>query len=252
MKRVLNQALSFFSPVKKARREEETPTAKRAPRPSLADTYAHLDAIERLQSRLLTVDKECLTEQLEVQRKHDLRKIPLQEQRKEEISKIPDFWVTAIGNHPFTNQEPWPRDREILSYLESIDLEDNLDDNGSYNLTFKFGSGNPFFSNSELVRSVTILEDQSDVVTSTPILWAPKRKPPPHSKSFFAWFSSPGGVALEEDFGEILRRDLWQNPYPYYLNLAPHSGPLPRPDPGDDNSVEDQLVAPDSQEHDNI
>lgn len=224
MKRVLNQALSFFSPVKKARLEEDRPgITKRTPRPSLADTYAHLDAIERIQSRLLAVDKECLLEQLEVQRKHDLRKTPLLVQRREEISKIPDFWVTAIGNHPFTDQDAWTGgDSEILQFLDSVDLEDNLDDNGSYRITFKFNDTNPFFSNSELVRSVTILDDQSDVVTSTPILWAANRKPPKHRKSFFAWFSSPGGgVAVDEDFGEILRRDLWQNPYPYYLNLAP-------------------------------
>lgn len=229
MKRVLNQALSLFSPVKRARQESESstdtaPKSAKKPRPSLADTYAHLDAIERLQARLLSLDKECLRAQLEVQRSFDAKKTPLIEQRKLEIMKIPDFWCRAIGNHPFTNQEAWNQgDEEIMSFLESIELEDNLDDNGSYNLRFKFGEDNPFFSNSELVRFVNILEDQSDIVTSTPILWAPRRKPPTHAKSFFVWFSSIGGIPIEDDFGEILRRDLWQNPYPYYLNLGPSS-----------------------------
>lgn len=225
MKRVLNQALSLFSPVKRARRgdsEEVPPKSTKKPRASLADTYAHLDAIERLQARLLSVDKECLREQLEVQRSFDFKKTPLLIQRDEEILKIPEFWKTAIGNHPFTNQEAWSLgDGEILSYLESVALEDNIDDNGSYILTFKFSHDNPNFSNRDLVRSVTILEDQSDVVSSTPIMWAPRRKVPIHAKSFFAWFSSTGSIPIEEDFGEILRRDLWQNPYPYFLNLGP-------------------------------
>ena len=223
---MLDQALSLFSPVKRLKRSSDeqapAPSTLKRPRPSMADIYAHLDAIERLQSRLLSVDKDCLREQLEVQRTYDAKKIPLLAQRGLEISKIPDFWVTAIGNHPFTNQEAWiSGDRDILSYLESIDLEDNLDDHGSYTLRFSFSEKNPFFSNHELTRSVTILEDQSDVIHSSPILWAPGRRCSSHPKSFFAWFTSTESPGIEEDFGEILRRDLWQNPYPYYLNLSP-------------------------------
>lgn len=223
----------------------------RRPRASLADVYAHLDAIERLQSRLYVIDKECLQEQLELQRKYDMKKTPLLSQRQQEIAKIPDFWATAIGNHPFTNQEAWLKgDRDILSFLDSIDLEDNIDDNGSYVITFRFAEGNPYFSNAELVRTVTILNDQSDIVTSTPIMWAPKRKTPMHAKSFFNWYCSTGGLALEEDFGEVFRRDLWQNPYPYYLNLAPN-----QPGPSTDGviavdvsepSEDPEIVDPDS------
>lgn len=222
----MKRVLSLFSPPKKL---ELSPAAKR-PRASLADVYAHLDSIERIQSRLLVIDKDCAREQLAVQRSFDAKKYSILEQRKEEISKIPLFWVTAIGNHPFTDTEAFVKDREILAYLESIDLEDNLDDNGSYFLRFKFDSdSNPFFSNAELVRRVTILDDQTETVTATPILWAPKKQPT-HPRSFFAWFSSSGGSSLEDDFGEVLRRDLWQNPYPYYLNLAPREPSSPSPE----------------------
>lgn len=247
MKRVFNQALSLFSPVKRMRRDEaeemnQAPpkSALRRPRASLADVYAHLDAIERLQSRIYVIDKECLREQLELQREFDNKKTPLLSQRQQEIAKIPDFWYTAIGNHPFTNQEAWLKgDRDILSFLDSIDLDDNMDDNGSYAITFRFAGGNPYFSNAELIRTVTILNDQSDIVTNTPIMWAPKRKAPTHAKSFFNWFSSSGGLALEEDFGEVFRRDLWQNPYPYYLNLAPN-----QPGPPADGAIPVDLTAP--------
>jgi hypothetical protein len=234
MKRML-QALISSPPEKRVRREEEKQSVRKTPKASLADVHAHLDAIERLQARLLAIDKDCLREQLEVQRKHDNSKMPLLGQRKEEISKIPGFWLTAIGNHPFVSKEAWKHDKEILSYLDSVELDDNTDENGSYTLTFRFSDANPFFSNWELIRSVTILEDQSDIVTSTPVMWAPNRKPQPvHPKSFFAWFSSNGGLAIDEDFGEVLRRDLWQNPYPYYLNIAPNA---PRPLERDQESV---------------
>ena len=223
MKRVLNQALSFISPNR--RQEESRTSSPPAKRSRSADVSAHLDAIERLQSRLLVIDKDCSREQLAVQRRFDLMKDPILTEREDEIAKIPNFWATAISNHPATDPEAAGRDREILGFLQSIDLEDNIDDNGSYTFTFNFDAKrNRFFPHSQLVRKVTILDDQTDVVEATHISWAPKKKPT-HPKSFFAWFASTTGSGVgEEDFGEVLRRDLWQNPYPYYLNIAPTVG----------------------------
>lgn len=226
MKRMLNQALSLISPNRREDRSptgsetSSTPPTKRARQSSVSDVYAHLDAIERLQTRLLAIDKECSEEQMAVQRKFDTMKDPLISQRREEISKIPMFWATAIGNHPATDTTAFSADRPILAFLESVELEDNLDNNGSYSLKFYFAS-NPYFPQSEISRTVTISDDQTDEVDSTPISWAPKKKPS-HPLSFFAWISSSGNGHWESDFGEILRRDLWQNPYPYYLNLSAH------------------------------
>lgn len=228
MKRVINKALSLFSPTKRSRKrsaqDEEDPVGVGCSKRICSDVHAHLDAVERLQATLLALDKVCSKEQLELQRKFDAQKEPLLLQRREELKKIPLFWATALGNHPATNQEAFSKDREILQYLTSIELEDNLDDNGSYKLIFSFESSiNPFFPQTELVRSVTILEDQSDLVTWTPITWAPGKRPK-HPSSFFAWFSSTiNEHPQSDDFGEVLRRDLWQNPYPYYLNLSPNS-----------------------------
>ena len=227
MKRVFNQALSLISPTRRDKASPGAPAAKRPRAQSsvgTADVYAHLDAIERVQSRLLTIDKECSREQMEVQRRFDAEKLPLIQVRKNEIARIPYFWMTAIGNHPSTDQGAFTKDKEILAYLETIELDDNIDDNGSYTLTFKFDSGNPYFSESELVRKVAISDDQTDEIECTNISWAPRKKPV-HSKSFFAWFSSSSNNGnWELDFGEVIRRDLWQNPYPYYLNVSPHSG----------------------------
>lgn len=232
MKRVINKALSIFSPSKRSSSRKrpvdefgasESPSLKR-PKRVCEDLHAHLDAIERLQSTLLSLDKACSKDQLEIQRKYDAEKAPLLLQRRIETNKIPSFWATALGNHPATNAEAFLEDREILDLLTSIDLEDNIDDNGSYQLRFVFDSScNPFFPQSELVRTVTILEDQTDQVTSTPISWAPGKRPK-HPNSFFAWFSAASDNSCpSQDLGEVLRRDLWQNPYPYYLNLGPHS-----------------------------
>jgi hypothetical protein len=186
MKRVINKALSIFSPSKRSSLRKrpvdefgssESPSLKK-PKRVCDDLHAHLDAIERLQSTLLSLDKACSKEQLEIQRKYDAEKAPLLLQRRIETNKIPSFWATALGNHPATNAEAFLVDREILDFLTSIDLEDNIDDNGSYQLRFIFDSScNPFFPQSELVRTVTILDDQTDQVTCTPISWAPGKRP---------------------------------------------------------------------------
>jgi template-activating factor I len=215
MKRVLDQALSLISP---NRKDSKRPRSHIDQATSKSDVLAHLDSVERLQSRLLSIDKECSKEQMAVQRRFDEQKLPLLKHRADEILRIPCFWMTAIGNHPATDQSAFLKDRDILAYLESIELEDNIDDNGSYILRFIFDS-NPYFPESELVRKVTINDDQTDQVESTSISWAP-RKRPTSNKSIFSWFCSKHN--WETDFGEVLRRDLWQNPYPYYLNVAPY------------------------------
>jgi len=229
MKRSVREVLTcLFSASPKKRPRTEDVDDRRQSRLSHhndpEDLHAHLDAIERLQSRLLFLDKECTNEQLVVQRKFDNMKKPIWEERCEFFKKIPKFWSVAIGNHPLViDQKVFIKeDAPILAHLVDIQLDDNIDDNGSYELLFKFDqSRNHFFSESQISRK-TIINDQGKIeVKISRISWAPKKKPK-SKKSFFNWLSSEdvmdnNGV----DVGDIFRTDLWQNPYPYYLNLSP-------------------------------
>ena len=216
MKRAVQAITSMFSPNKRQRKEVVSTTPKRV-RPT--DVNSQLDALERIQSRLLSLDKQCAAEQLEIQLKYDSEKRPILDQRKDVISEIPGFWMTAIGNHPMTNSAAFhTEDRYILQHLCEIEIYDNLDINGSYNLIFKFLENNIYFSESEIIRKINISNDQSESISVSPISWAPKKKPKSPT-SFFAWLASTD--TQEDDFGEVLRRDLWQNPYPYYLNISP-------------------------------
>jgi hypothetical protein len=210
MKRAIETLQSLFSPTKRLR--SETPA-----KPSV-DINSQLDELERIQSVLLDLDKSCCEEQLVVQRKYDLQKNPHFETRRETIKSIPNFWATAIKNHP-SCEGISGYELEILQSLEDITINDNLDSNGSYEIVFSFTS-NSYFSESKISRKI-IFGEQLDILRS-PLNWAPGKKPPHSNKfSLFHWITNNtyGGV---DDFGETLRRDLWQNPYPYFLDLAPN------------------------------
>ena len=191
---------------------------------SSADIPSYLEALERLQSRLLELDEECTEEQISIQKKFDAEKRPVWEKRKSLIDQIPDFWATAIAHHPLTAHEKifWKQDFPILSLLTQIDLIDNIDKFGSFDLIFRFqADNNIFFSETEIVRKLIVTSGNQEHVSVTPVTWAPGKKPK-SKKSFFFWLCS-NEVCNDDgiDIGEIFRTDLWQNPYPYFLNLSP-------------------------------
>jgi template-activating factor I len=224
---------SLFSPPKRAREDSDSESSfrrnrrkkiRRSSSVSSSDIPSYLEALERLQSRLLELDEECTQEQIEIQKKFDAQKRPVWDKRKSVIEQIPDFWATAIAHHPLTMHEKifWKQDFPILSLLTHIDLIDNKDKFGSYDLIFTFNSeNNIYFPETEIVRKLIVSSGNHEHVSVTPITWAPGKKPK-SKKSFFYWLCS-SEVKNDDgvDVGEIFRTDLWQNPYPYFLNLSP-------------------------------
>jgi len=180
-----------------------------------ADVQAYVDTVKRLQEQLNTLDSECAREQLRIQREFDAKKEPLLKARTDAVSCIPNFWRATILNHPdiFKSEQ----DAEILSYLDELCVADNEDDFGSHTIRLSFADGNPFFSEKELVKKITVLEDNTEQVNNSSISWAPGKKPA--SKSFFDYWNSD--VSGNGDLGDIIRRDLWINPYVYFLCLPP-------------------------------
>lgn len=228
---VQNLVSSFFSPTKRPRDENDTylessrrKKTRRSSSVSSSDIPSHLEALERLQSLLLELDKQCADEQMQIVRKYDAKRKPVWEQRRFIISQIPDFWATAIAHHPIISPHEkifFKQDFPILSLLTDIELRDNMDEMGSFELVFRFDSSNNiYFPESEIVRKFLVDKSANESVTVTPITWAPGMKPK-SKKSFFYWLCS--GAVLNDDgvdVGEIFRTDLWQNPYPYYLNIS--------------------------------
>ncbi len=174
-----------------------------------------MDTVARVQQELNALDGACAKEQLQIQRKFDSQKDPLLKARAEAISSIPNFWRATLLNHPdvFKSED----DAEILINLDDVVVVDNEDDFGSHTIRLVFSEHNPYFSEKELVKKIKILEDNSEQITNPSISWAPGKKP--NGKSFFEYFSADASV--DNDLGDVIRRDIWINPYVYFLSLPP-------------------------------
>ena len=180
---------------------------------------AYLENLLRIQDGLGDLEKKCAKEQIQIQRKYDNEKSPLIDARRAVIENISGFWGKAILNHPDVKSEP--EDARILDFLEDVELHDNQDDYGSHTIVLSWGERNIYFPEREIRRIVKIGSDDIETISNSPISWAPNKKP--GKSSFFQFFTTD--TTDESDFGEILRRDLWINPYPYFMNIPPSEFP---------------------------
>ncbi|KAG8706933.1 hypothetical protein FRC08_000786 [Ceratobasidium sp. 394] len=75
------------------------------------------------------------------------------ESEEEDDSKgIPQFWLTALRNHPQLQVSITERDEEALAYLSDVRLSYHAEPELGFNIIFVFDE-NPYFENKELVKS---------------------------------------------------------------------------------------------------
>ncbi|KAJ8563216.1 hypothetical protein K7X08_031668 [Anisodus acutangulus] len=90
---------------------------------------------------------------------------------QDELEKINEkFWLTAFLSHPVLGDLLTEEDQKIFKFLSSIEVEDSKDVKLGYSITFNF-KPNPFFENSKLSKTYTVLEDGRTKITATTIKW---------------------------------------------------------------------------------
>lgn len=198
-----------------------------------AETQAllpHITDFDEVQKKLLELDEECATKQIELQREYDKKKQPHFRKRQEVIDKIPGFWAKAITHHPALSYLT-TADMPILELLEKIELEDNLDNSGSYKITLTFGEvAREYMEPLVLTKHTVFSENKENVVECTKIEWKAGKSPIEVALkartddrcidwSLFEWFTEDEWLN-KPDFGEILRRELWHAPLAYYLDTV--------------------------------
>eukprot|EP00375_Theileria_parva_P003920 XP_766606.1 hypothetical protein [Theileria parva strain Muguga] len=149
-----------------------------------------ISEFDEVQKKLLSLDEECANEQMNLQRKFDKKKQPFFDKRQEIIDKIPGFWCKALTHHPALSYLT-SADLPVLEHLKSIQLFDNLDNNGSYKLTL-----------SPVEEALKARKNDKCID------W-----------SLFEWFTEDEWLN-RPDVGEIIRREIWHAPLAYYMDTV--------------------------------
>ena len=191
-----------------------------------------LDELMKVEEKVEAIEEDFRKEELELLSKYDKKKFPLYQERAKYIAKIPNFWATAIDNHPILSNwfENEKLDVLLLEYLEDV-LVEKAEKSKTIKMTFK---DNPFFSNKTLSKKFTMAEDESECSVEQ-VKWKQGKAPAAIKEdeeypfnSFFQWFEH-GVSKIVLEMAEILTEDFYPNAVKYFLDIT-----------GDDDDEEDE------------
>jgi len=194
------------------------------------------EEVEPFEEELEKLNDQENKEVLEVAKKYYSLRKPVLDKRNAVLSKIPRFWITAFVNHPLLRQIVNEKDLEILEHLRDLVVEEQLEGEKLGHKILMHFDKNQFFSNAVLWKEFQYNVDKELVVTCSEIKWGVGKEPKPipepkqgkrkkeefEEPSFFEnWFSPED---QDDDLGDIIKEDLWQNPVKYFHGLDDFDG----------------------------
>ncbi|XP_007933079.1 testis-specific Y-encoded-like protein 5 [Orycteropus afer afer] len=181
-----------------------------------------MDTLETVQLKLENMSAQADRAYLRLSRKFGQLRLHHLERRNRLIRDIPGFWGQAFWNHPQLSSFLSSQDREVLGYLNSLEVEELGLARLGYKIKFYFGC-NPYFQNKLLIKEYGCAPSGQVVSHSTPIQWLPghdlqslTQENPNNNCSFFGWFSNHSSIESDK-IVEIINEELWPNPLQYYL-----------------------------------
>ncbi|XP_077023398.1 testis-specific Y-encoded-like protein 5 [Tamandua tetradactyla] len=185
-------------------------------------TDGSVGTLETLQLNLETMDSQADRAYLRLSRKFGQLRLQHVERRNLLIQNIPGFWGQAFQNHPQLSTFLSTQDKEVLSYLTCLEVEELGLARLGYKIKFYFGC-NPYFQNKVLIKEYGCGPTGQVVSQSTPIHWLPghddqsrSQENPDRIRNFFGWFSNHSSIESDK-IVEIINEELWPNPLQYYL-----------------------------------
>ncbi len=195
-----------------------------------------IEEIDHVQCEIDKMNEEASEEILKVEQKFNKLRQPHYKNRSELISKVPNFWVTVFVNHPQLSTLLDEEDEEALQYLKKVEVQEFEDIKSGYKINFYFdNTKNPFFDNEVLYKEFILNENGEPTCKSSQINWKPGKNLTEQSKTemagdakgarkrghkeaslFFSWFNDHADAA-GDDFGEVIKDDIWPNPLQYFL-----------------------------------
>ncbi|XP_045417025.1 testis-specific Y-encoded-like protein 5 [Lemur catta] len=188
----------------------------------LPATEGSMDTLETVQLKLETMNAQADRAYLRLSRKFGQLRLHHLERRNLLIQSIPGFWGQAFQNHPQLSSFLNSQDKEVLTYLNSLEVEELGLARLGYKIKFYFGR-NPYFQNKVLIKEYGCGPSGQVVSRSTPIQWLPghdlqslSQGNPENNRSFFGWFSNHSSIESDK-IVEIINEELWPNPLQFYL-----------------------------------
>jgi len=174
-------------------------------------------------------------------------------------------------NHPQLSSYLDQNDENILQYLKRVDVEEHEDIKSGYRLKFTFDT-NPYFDNDLIIKEYSITESSETTCKSTPIRWkneskngqsgsnrksdadssasTARKRSHEHDNTnehgaFMTWFTDTTGESGNDEFGEVIKDDIFVNPLQYYLAATTNDE---EEGSGGDNDDEEDLEEKDDEQ----
>lgn len=217
------------SPRKIMKRADHESESEDEPQEFDEETQRALEEIDSCQNEIDALNEKASEEILKVEQKYNKLRKPFFDKRNTIIEKIPNFWVTAMVNHPQISLLIDEDEEDCLHFLTKLEVEEFEDIKSGYRIKFFFEE-NPFFENDTLIKEFHLGSSGDPKSTSTEIKWKEnmdlskkqkevitmRRKRGLEAKTFFSWYVDHGDPSAD-DIAEVIKDDLWPNPLQYYL-----------------------------------
>jgi len=132
-------------------------------------TQKALEEIDALQNEIDALNEKASEEILTVEQKYNKLRKPHFDKRNEVISRVKNFWITAMVNHPQVSLLIDEEEEDCLHFLVKMEVEEFDDIKSGYRIKFHFDPQNPFFTNELLMKEFHLGGEPKS--TSTEIHW---------------------------------------------------------------------------------
>ncbi|XP_054184379.1 testis-specific Y-encoded protein 8-like isoform X2 [Homo sapiens] len=177
------------------RREEAQRAQQAVPGPGPMTPESALEELLAVQVELEPVNAQARKAFSRQREKMERRRKPQLDRRGAVIQSVPGFWANVIANHPQMSALITDEDEDMLSYMVSLEVEEEKHPVHLCKIMLFFRS-NPYFQNKVITKEYLVNITEYRASHSTPIEWYPdyeveayRRRHHNSSLNFFNWFS---------------------------------------------------------------
>jgi len=138
--------------------------------PNNAELEGVFASLSDVQGKLEDLDAKIALEHQQIEDSHIGHRAPFYKERDALIAKIPNFWISAMSNHPVVGSWITNEEEEALNHLAAFHVKYGSTTK-KFTLVFTF-SENPFFTNKVIEKAIDLtLDDEIPVGFVSEVQW---------------------------------------------------------------------------------